>query len=218
MELDHLFLFTHAPGQAAEALRRFGLTEGEPNTHPGQGTTCRRFFFRNAYLELLTVSSEEEIKSPAIASTKLWERSQYQQTGYNPIGLCLRGNTPVFEEGWRYHPPYLPEGLYINVASNSNHPAEPMLFELPFSNTAPKDYPPGRQQPLHHEKGFKEITRVTLTLPITKTLSPSLQKVMTHCPVTVVEGHSYRMEVEFDGGKTRKVQEFTPSLPIVLTW
>lgn len=218
MDLDHLFLFTNAPEQAAEALHRFGLTEGAPNTHPGQGTSCRRFFFRNAYLELLTVSSEEEIKSPAIAPTRLWERSHYQQTGYSPFGLCFRSDTINFEEGWHYHPAYLPKGLYINIAPNSNYPAEPMLFELPFSNTAPKDYPPGRQQPLLHEKGFEEITRVTLTLPITKSLSPPLQKVMTHSSVTVVEGHSYRMEVEFDGGKTRKVQEFTPTLPIVLTW
>jgi hypothetical protein len=36
----------------AEALLRVGLREGAGNTHPGQGTACRRFFFENAYLEL----------------------------------------------------------------------------------------------------------------------------------------------------------------------
>ena len=79
MELDHLFLFTSAPDEVADALRRFGLTEGAPNNHTGQGTSCRRFFFHNAYLELLSVTSEEELKSAAIAPTKLWERSEYLQ-------------------------------------------------------------------------------------------------------------------------------------------
>lgn len=218
MELDHLFLFTHAPEGAAEALRRFGLTEGAPNTHPGQGTSCRRFFFHNAYLELLSVTSEKEIKSPAIAPTKLWERSQYPQTGYCPFGLCFRSSTLVFEEGWHYHPPYLPEGLFINVASNTNHPVEPMLFELPFSNTAPKDYTPGRQQPLQHEKGFTEITQVTLILPTTKHLSPSIKKVIHQSPVLITEGNSYLMELELDGGRKDKMQDFTSLMPLIIRW
>ena len=218
MELNHLFLFTNAPEQAAEALRRFGLTEGMPNTHPGQGTSCRRFFFHNAYLEILTVSSEEEIKRPAIAPTKLWERSHYQKTGYSPFGICFRSHTPVFEEGWHYHPPYLPEGLYLNVAPNTDHPSEPMLFELPFANTAPKDYPPDRQQPLQHDEGFNEITKVTLTLPTTKTLSPSLQQVINHSSVAVVEGVDYSVEVEFDYSKQKKVQDFSPLIPLTIRW
>lgn len=218
MELDHLFLFTSTPAEAAVALRRFGLTEGAPNTHPGQGTSCRRFFFRNAYLELIWMHSEEEAQSPGVADTKVWERAHYTRTGYCPFGLCFRSDTLIFPEGWHYHPPYLPEGLYINVAPNTSHPSEPMLFELPFSNTAPKDYPPGRQQPLQHEKGFNEITRLTLTLPTTKNVSPSLQKVITHGPIAVVAGRAYLMELELDGGSEGKTQEFTSLLPLVIRW
>ena len=55
-ELDHVFVCCSAGGPEADALRRAGLSEGSPNTHPGQGTECRRFFFSNAYLELLWVS------------------------------------------------------------------------------------------------------------------------------------------------------------------
>lgn len=216
MDLDHLFLFTNAPEQAAEALHRFGLTEGAPNTHPGQGTACRRFFFNNAYLELLTVSSEEEIKSPAIAPTKLWERSQYPHTSYCPFGLCFRSGTPIFQEGWHYRPPYLPNDLYINVAPNTDRPTEPMLFELPFSNIAPKDYPPGKQQPLQHEKGFSEITKVTLNLPSTKDLSPSLQNVINHSPVVIVQGTDYLVDLEFDYGKQGKLHNYSPLMPLTI--
>ncbi len=59
-ELDHLFLWASPGGVEADRLVTFGLTEGEPNTHPGQGTACRRFFFRNAYLELLWVNDPIE--------------------------------------------------------------------------------------------------------------------------------------------------------------
>ena len=35
IELDHLFTFTGTGAPEVERLVRFGLTEGEPNTHPG---------------------------------------------------------------------------------------------------------------------------------------------------------------------------------------
>jgi Glyoxalase-like domain len=60
LELDHLFIFTSVGAREVEQLLKFGLTEGEPNTHPGQGTACRRFFFHNAYLEFLWVHDEQE--------------------------------------------------------------------------------------------------------------------------------------------------------------
>src|SRR4051795_2912124 len=89
MELDHIFITTDSPDQSVNALQEFGLTEGTPNTHPGQGTACRRFFFGNAYLELVWVTSEDDLKSPGIAETKLWERSHYQNTHYCPLGICV---------------------------------------------------------------------------------------------------------------------------------
>lgn len=52
MELEHIFIFTNVPEQAAQLLQQFGLREGTFNIHPGQGTGCRRFFFQNACLEL----------------------------------------------------------------------------------------------------------------------------------------------------------------------
>ena len=63
MELDRLFLLCDAGAPEAEALVRLGLHEGQANTHPGQGTACRRFFFGDAYLELLWVYDEREVRS-----------------------------------------------------------------------------------------------------------------------------------------------------------
>jgi hypothetical protein len=52
VEFDHMFICTQLGAPEADRLVAFGLSEGTPNSHPGQGTACRRFFFRNAMLEL----------------------------------------------------------------------------------------------------------------------------------------------------------------------
>src|ERR1700757_2009678 len=50
IELDHLFVCTAPGAPEAEELVQFGLHEGPPNQHPGQGTACRRFSFANAMI------------------------------------------------------------------------------------------------------------------------------------------------------------------------
>src|SRR4051794_24412182 len=106
LELDHLFLFASVEAPEADRLMSLGLTEGSGNVHPGQGTANRRFFFRNAMLELLWVSDEREVRSEPIAPTRLWERSQSHRTGASPFGICLRstdGTTPAPPfETWSY--------------------------------------------------------------------------------------------------------------------
>jgi hypothetical protein len=65
-ELDHLFICTKVGAAKAERLIALGLVEGSSSTHPGQSTANRRFFFRNAMLELLWVHNQEEARSEAI--------------------------------------------------------------------------------------------------------------------------------------------------------
>ena len=63
IELDHLFVCTDPGAPKAEKLVQFGLHEGPPNQHPGQGTACRRFSFANAMIELFWVSDASEAQS-----------------------------------------------------------------------------------------------------------------------------------------------------------
>ena len=88
VELDHMFVWTGVGAPEADRLVTFGLSEGAPNTHPGQGTACRRFFFSNAMLELLWVHDEREARSPLGAPTQLWE--QWSSAGYSPFGIFVR--------------------------------------------------------------------------------------------------------------------------------
>ena len=71
VELDHVFVCVAPDAPEADLLVAFGLLEGTPNTHPGQGTANRRFYFRNAMLELVWVRDEDEAQSPLIAPTRL---------------------------------------------------------------------------------------------------------------------------------------------------
>ena len=74
LALDHVFVCTAVGAPEAEALVAAGFAEGSGNTHPGQGTACRRFFFENAFLELFWVHDEREARGPETAPTRLWER------------------------------------------------------------------------------------------------------------------------------------------------
>ena len=226
MELDHIFIFTHQAEKVANSLQTFGLSEGTANAHAGQGTACRRFYFQNAYVELAWVTHEDEIRNPVIERTKLWERSQYELTRYCPFGLCMRNerqsghsNYLFFEDGWRYHSIYLPEGQFANIASNEGFPTEPMLFEMPFFGIAPKDYPVEKQQPLTHARGFHEITKVTLTLPApVNDLSSAMKKVLHERSIRILWGDGYSVALEFDDGQQGQMQDFTPLIPLTVNW
>jgi hypothetical protein len=73
IELGHLFICTAAGAPEAEKLIRFGLSEGTPDDHPGQGTANRRFAFSNAMIELLWVYEPREAQNQVTARRMLWD-------------------------------------------------------------------------------------------------------------------------------------------------
>ena len=223
VELDHLFTFTDAGAAAVERLVRFGLREGQPNTHPGQGTACRRFFFHNAYLEFVWVHDEQEVASEWVRPLSFTERSRYRQTGASPFGIILRPARGAAETvelpfaTWALRPPYLPEPLKLDVAENSVDATEPLLFYMSFGNRADR-YPAERRQPLEHAIGFKEITGISMTLPGAQALSKSLQATERIGSARFISGASHLAEVIFDHGKQGAAKDFRPDLPLRFRW
>jgi hypothetical protein len=138
VELDHVFILCDVgAGEEAGALARAGLAEWTPNTHPGQGTACRRFRIGDVYLELVWVHDEAEARSPTAAPTQLFDRWTARRSGGCPFGLIYRPSIddpddamPPFP-AWRYAPAYLPPGLafYIGEAT----PDEPFVAYMPFA-------------------------------------------------------------------------------------
>src|SRR5437879_6291460 len=90
LELDHFFVCASIGAPEADRLIEFGLSEGTPNNHLGQGTANRRFFFHNAFLELLWVADPAEAQTSAVRRTGLWERWSRRSGGCSPFGIGFR--------------------------------------------------------------------------------------------------------------------------------
>jgi hypothetical protein len=211
IELDHLFVCTAPGAPEAEKLLQFGLHEGPPNQHPGQGTANRRFAFANAMIELLWVNHRNEAQSPTTRRTLLWERWSGREGNACPFGICVR---PVDSQdtgspfpGWEYRPSYLPDPLFMHVGEAEIE--EPMWVYLSFQRRA--QY---QQRFAEHPAGIREITGLTLTtrVPLRSGVS---QKIVESGILAARTGAAPVLEIEFDGKPKGKRVDFRPHLPFV---
>ena len=215
--LDHLFVCTRPGAPEGDQLVAAGLTEGGPNTHPGQGTANRRFFFHNAMLELLWVRDESEARSPATARTRIADRWNSRGAGACPFGLCVRSaGAPPFR-AWDYRPAFLPPPFSIGIAESSDALDEPMLFHVSFGSR-PDQLPPERRQPIEHRLRLREITRLLWQRPGSDPVSPELRAVVEAGVLSVASGSAHALEIGFDGESRGRSLSLSPELPITLRW
>ncbi len=189
LELDHLFLMVAKGGPEAERLATLGLIETYRRPHPGQGTANICYAFDNLFLELLWVDNETEAQSEAIARTGLFERSRWREDGTNPFGVAWReqrGERQVEITTWGFTPPYLPEGITIPVAADSDDRAQPLMFRSPGS-AAPITWPTERSGVLQHPTGLTDVTRIDLMMPASTGVSHALAYLAEHTLLNVQE-------------------------------
>jgi hypothetical protein len=220
-ELDHISLWVSVGGPEAERVVALGLTEGQPNRHPGQGTDCRRFFFANAYLELLWVENAKEARGEVAGPLRMWERWSGRATGICPFGLILRpaqegAAAPPFA-AWKYRPPYLPPGLALHVGGDPDCLQEPLVFYLPVPRRPDMLAPPERL-PLDHPASFRELTALRIFGPYSATLSAALRAVEQTGAVAFGHAPEHLAEVGFDGETQGKRADLRPPLPLVMCW
>jgi glyoxalase-like protein len=225
----------------AARLTALGLVEGSPNTHPGQGTACRRFFFANAYLELLFVVDEAEARAEPARATRLFERWSRRRSGASPFGIVLRpadrasdsaadlplGGSRAAEGGsatkavtsappfptWSYRPAYLPPGFAIEVAAGTPLD-EPELFYIPFARRPDRI---GRE-PIAHGVPAAEITAVGIGVPGLGARSAAARAVEEIGPVAFAPADEHHMILTFDAGARGAAADLRPDLPLVLRW
>jgi hypothetical protein len=211
IELDHLFVCTAPGAPEAENLVRFGLHEGPPNQHPGQGTACRRFSFANAMIELFWVSDPSEAQSESTKRTLLWERWSGRQRSASPFGICVRPVNPEDKgspfPAWDYRPAYLPCPLSMHIGEAGIE--EPMWIYLSFMRRAQRE-----GWFTEHPIGVREITRLTLTTP-TPLRSSASQKIIESGVLGTQTGATSLLEVEFDGHWRKEHADFRPHLPVI---
>lgn len=217
-KLDHVFIMVSEGAPEADQLIQFGLSEGKPNTHLGQGTSNRRFFFQNFMLELLWVHDSKEARNKNTEPTLLWQRWT-NRNKKSPFGICLRpvekwGNAlPI--RSWEYNPNYLPNGELLFISESSKNLSEPMIFIAPFGEQQEniKKFPN-----VNHSKGLKEITSVSIHLPIIEDISDDLKFISGFKNMSVEKSKSHSLELTIDGQREGKSKKFDPQLPLLIKW
>jgi hypothetical protein len=217
VELDHLFVCANVGAPEAEELIQFGLCEGLPNQHPGQGSACRRFPFLNAMIELFWVSDATEARNQSTRRTQLWERWTERRSGACPFGICVRPadsedagsetNEPPFP-AWTYRPAYLTDPLVMHIGEAAI--TEPMWVYMGFMRRAHRE-----AQFVEHPVGVRSITRLTLTGP-RPLRSAASQKIVEDGILSTREGETSFLEIEFDNNQRKQTKDFRPHLPIIL--
>jgi hypothetical protein len=209
-ELDHIMIFCDFGAPECGALIEQGFHEGPGNSHPGQGTANRRFFFPNVYLEMLWIENRVEAQSAESRPTGLWDRWQ-RRAAACPFGLVFRPGplsptTPP--SSWTYVPRYFPPGFSIEVARDIPD-NEPLLFYLPFArpalveNVAPA---PGKVQ-------IGPVSATTLHLPDTGSLSPALSALVAAGVVAVEPGREILMDIHHQRSSS-EIIDLRPTLPL----
>ncbi len=216
--LDHVFICCSVGAPEAGALARLGLREGTSNTHPGQGTACRRFFFENAYLELLWVSDPNEAQCEAVRRTRLWDRWSNRGRTACPFGVVLRPPAeprdlaPPFPT-WAYHPSYMPPEVVIEIALDTPL-SEPELFYLGFQRGRARF----EQEPMAHGMPATEITDVGIGIPVPGPRSVAVAAAQAMGLIRIHEAEQYVLELTFDQAMHGATADLRPDLPLILRW
>lgn len=217
MDIDHLFLRAQSGAPEAALLQQLGLTEGSANQHAGQGTANRRFFFENAFIELLWIADASEVQSAVSAPTQLARRLNLADQQASPFGICLRpsvGERTAPFPSWPYQPAYLPAGMQVEIASDAGL-SEPMWFFLAQA-VAPAQVAAAQRQPLQHALGVRRLSALRITVASTEAWSTAAQAASACTGITLQRGSAPLLELTFDRGRQGRSFDLRPALPLIL--
>jgi hypothetical protein len=213
LEVDHAFIACAAGAPEGDALLRAGFVEGSGNTHLGQGTANRRFFFENFMLELLWVADPTEAMSAQTRPTRLWERWSKRATGTSPFGIVFRASgdqdLPAPFPTWAYYPGYLPAGLAIQIAAGTGlH--EPELFYLPFLKVR------GTRagEPLNHGAPIRRLRGLRVGVQKLWELSAAARVIEKQGLVRYFQSQQPLLEILF-AAESDLVVDLRPALPLL---
>ncbi|MBL1419848.1 MAG: hypothetical protein COC24_004990 [Alphaproteobacteria bacterium] len=216
MKIDHIFMGSETPDEHVKILVDFGLTEGESNSHPQQGTAVRRFFFENSYFEFLYISNLSDIKSPTTRPAQYFERITANDNQTSPFAICFRpgGNSLDFSnyKSWIYRPKFLPHPFKMDIYGHKL--SDPMLCYMGFVS----DESFKKRIPQRHQIGFKDITLLRILSPYADLDSKLKQDLNKSELVKFKHNATHTIELTFDDAKQNKTHDFRPQLPIIFKW
>lgn len=205
MNIDHIFIFTEDNGKVADELVDFGFTEGSSRIHAGQGTTNRKFYFDNFFLEILWVHNVHEITSDKTKPMGLWQRAEYKTNRFSPFGLCLvnaDGTDTIFQNAFKYQPDYFPKGMEIDIIKNENQPELPWTFRLPFKGQKKHE-----NEPTKHRNGISILTNAIFEYKLNSE-DTFLDYFKNQNHIQFIESSRHWLNLIFDNSKQGKKQAF----------
>ena len=210
--MDHALIGCTRGAPEGDALLRLGFVEGPGNTHPGQGTANRRFYFDNFMLELLWVADRDEARNERTRRTRLWERCERQDKQVSPFGIIFRSTgtppaPPPFAT-WSYTPIYLPPGLAMQIADGTTL-YEPELFYLPFLRRASAP-----TEPVAHALPVRRIRGISVGLRGRDALSTASRCAEQHGLLSYFEAPQPLLEILFEGPAGMRI-DLRSQLPLV---
>lgn len=213
LEVDHAFVVCAYEAPEGDALLRAGFVEGSANTHPGQGTANRRFYFENFMLELIWVADPAEAQSAQTRRTCLWDRWSQRHSGSSPFGIVFRAageqDSAAPFPTWDYYPSYLPPGVAMQIAAGTAlH--EPELFYLPFL----KHSGAASREPTDHAPPIRRVRGLCIGMPRLQELSAASRLAEQHGLVRYFESPQPILEIRFAGVSDLRF-DLRPALPLL---
>ena len=209
--LDHFFILTDPEAPQANLVSGIGLVEGSRNSHPGQGTANRRFFFSNSTLELLYIRDANEAKNGRGNRLGLVER--HDDPIASPFGLIVRNISKSAGSpfpGWQYCPEYFRDDQCFLVGENSDLLEEPLCICMPRNLSRPNNHN-------QTDNPLWSLTELRISVP---TLSPSLPlETISNCEgIRLQLNAPHKLELVFNEEKSGLSLDFRPDLPLIARW
>ena len=212
LKLDHVFILVKPEARVADRLLEQGFREGPSNTHPGQGTANRRFYFANGMLEFLWVRDANEANNGPGRDLRFPERATDPTA--SPFGMIFIPATDQVSPnmpfaGWHYQPDYFPPPKGFHVGANSKNLMEPLCFYFPFPDPrAPRPQP---------QRNPQMMTEVVISTPSTATHG-GLEQASQADRLSVQSGEDHLMEITLDHHDSGQTEDYRPAMPLILRW
>ncbi len=212
MTLDHIFILVEPEAKVADRLLEHGFREGPRNTHPGQGTANRRFYFANGMLEFIWVQDADEARNGPGRYLHFSERAD--DPSASPFGIifvpCEDNVSPDMPfPGWHYQPDYCPPPKGFHVGANSKNLLEPLCFYFPFHD-------PGVPRP-QPNRNPQTVSEVIISTPSTDT-EGVLELASQEDRLSMRSGKEHLMEITLDHHDSGRTEDYRPAMPLILRW
>jgi len=196
----------------ADCLLEQGFREGPSNTHPGQGTANRRFYFANGMLEFLWVRDANEANTGPGRDLRFLERATDPTA--SPFGIIFipatdQASLTMPFPGWHYQPDYFPPPKGFHVGANSKNLMEPLCFYFPFPDSEVPNPQPHRNP--------QKMNEIVISTPSTDTEGVlALASQADHLSMRL--GQEHLMEIMLNHHDAGRTEDYRPALPLILHW